>query len=499
MLKKIFLLLIVFIFFSSFQIARAEIVINEIMYDPNDGDTDWVEIYNNGNSDILITTIGALDAWRISTSINISPTKFNLNGPNLTISAGQYVILACDKDLFLSKHVGYLGTVVDITASGFNNSEGVIQIWDNTGVSTSNLHYISTQGGAGDGNSLQKISGSWKGATPTPGEANENTETPPADNINNNNSSSSGGSSSSSSVETKTKIVKDVDIKTEITNKDLAFVGIPLVFQASAFGHKGEVLNDGRYFWNFGDGDAKEITLREMNNTKKLSHTFLYPSEYNVYLEYYENYYGDVSDATDQMTIKVVPANIVISRVGNEQDFFVELSNDTDYDEDISGWILASNNKSFKIPRNTIISSKKKLILSPKITGFSILDKEILKLLTQQGNIVFDYGDSIRQDNAKETPSLILPLNKGEMPKAEGVKREQVKISEENLINETSPIPELSALAFNTKNTDVSKNNSYLPMLASMIFIGTSASAVYFIRRKKVIQKIGDDFAILDD
>ena len=72
------------------------------------------------------------------------------------------------------------------------------------------------------------------------------------------------------------------------------------------------------------------------------------------------------------------------------------------------------------------------------------------------------------------------------------------KILAENLIIEPDPTHNLNALAINTDNT-VPKNNSYLPMLASIIFIGISAGAVYFIRQRKVIAKTGDDFEILDD
>jgi hypothetical protein len=46
-----------------------------------------------------------------------------------------------------------------------------------------------------------------------------------------------------------------------------------------------------------------------------------------------------------------------------------------------------------------------------------------------------------------------------------------------------------------------SSNNSPIPIIpiASFIFIGVSASAVYFIRQRKVITQEGDDFEILDE
>ena len=76
---------------------------------------------------------------------------------------------------------------------------------------------------------------------------------------------------------------------------------------------------------------------------------------------------------------------------GGRKRLFVELSNNAGYDTDISNWILASDNKSFTIPRNRLLLQKK-ITLSPKITGFSILDKNTLKLMTMQGVLVLIMG-----------------------------------------------------------------------------------------------------------
>jgi hypothetical protein len=90
-----------------------------------------------------------------------------------------------------------------------------------------------------------------------------------------------------------------------------------------------------------------------------------------------------------------VPAQVVISRVGDEKDFFIELTNNTSYDTDVSGWILVSNTKSFTLPKNTMIGSKNKIIISAKITNFSIADGTTLKLLTPKREVSFDYSPPI--------------------------------------------------------------------------------------------------------
>ena len=57
-----------------------------------------------------------------------------------------------------------------------------------------------------------------------------------------------------------------------------------------------------------------------------------------------------------------------------------------------------------------------------------------------------------------------------------------------------------TVLQSNAINTE-SPNGSVVSIIpiASFIFIGASAGTVYFIRRKKVIPKDGDDFEILDE
>ena len=122
---------------------------------------------------------------------------------------------------------------------------------------------------SGTGNSLQLISGKWKSAPRTPNAKNY---------IFSNNSSEPSTNSVITSIaqtttDSKTKIVEIPKIKTEITAKALAFVGIPIEFSASATGHSNELLNYGKYFWNFGDGDSKET---KTSDTAKFTHTFFY-------------------------------------------------------------------------------------------------------------------------------------------------------------------------------------------------------------------------------
>ena len=511
-MKRLILFSVCLIFFSSSHLAFAGLMINEIMYDLSGSDTtnnksqEWIEIYNPDASAVSVDA----SIWRI---FDGSANKTINDQVNFSIPAGAYVIWAGDKDTFLADHPGFSGVVYDTGITSLNNTGATLKILDQGGNAIETVTYTSTQGAAGDCNSLQKISTSWVGATPTPGMANASTTTssstgglPVATSSSNDNSSTSN-----TATETKTKTIEKPKIRTQIITKTLVFMGVPVSLEANAFGYSGEKLYSGKYFWNFGDGDSKEA---KANETEQLTHTYFYPGEYNVNLEYYMYSYQNVPDASDRITIKVIGADISISRVGDEKDFFVELSNNTDYDADLSGWLLLSASKSFTMARNTILTPQQKMIISSKTTNFSIEDKNTLKLMTPQRGVAFDYGDSLVVPvsfvAAPESPPLVPLLHKEgrispSLPKGSALslsKGEAVLSAPDGNIpikNLPAPLsPGGPASIISNDAIPKSSSNSFIPAIISFVFIGVSAGAVYFIRQKKIISNPGDDFAILD-
>jgi len=299
-------------------------------------------------------------------------------------------------------------------------------------------------------------------------------------------SNSDNGTSLSTSAPTivataeKKSKTEEPKIKTQITSKTLGFIGLPVNFSASATGYSGEQLFSGKYFWNFGDGDSKEINLAD---SQPFTHTYFYPGDYVISLDYYSNYYENSPIASSQITIKIIPADISISKVGDEKDFFIELTNNTDYNADISNWFLSSGQKSFIIPRNTILAPKKTLIISPRITNFSIEDKNTLRLMTPEREVAFDYASSI-------VP--IVPTKIAVQPKISTTAIQPPELPEEAVL--------ASAISSGVANNNpTSKLQTTITFILSFVFIGASAGAVYFIRRKKIIHQTGSDFKILDE
>ncbi|MFA6520541.1 MAG: lamin tail domain-containing protein [Candidatus Paceibacterota bacterium] len=485
MSKKLIVFFLGIIFFSSCGVASASPVISEIMYDLDGSDIDWVEIYNGDSTDVDLTTLKLLISNSTSNHGIVSSSG------SAVLHQGDYGVVVPTSQL--SSFTAKWGSSGNIFTSAYTLSNDTGKIEINNGDKNSpidSVNYNSTQGATGDGKSLQIVNGVWVASTPTPGAANQ------ASSSNNNNTNITNNTSNSTNTDTSTtggsgasavsyqKPVVLQKIKTEIVAKPLAYVGIPFQMEGKVFVTDGGPLYNGRYFWNFGDGDSREVRVV---NTDKFTHTYFYTGDYTVIFAHYPDSFADTPDATSQMIIKVIPASVSISRVGDVQDFFVELTNNADYPVNISNWLLSSNQKVFTIPHDTTIGAQNKIIIPGKVTNFSFFDKNDLKLMNSQKDIVYSYANyssfssrGVGYKNATPKPAPILSFDL------------ENKIGAENL----------RALAINSGATDGLSDNtfsSFYVLVLSLIFIGAGATAVYFIRRKKVATEVGGDFEILDE
>jgi len=525
MYKKVILLFFLGIFFFKFSLAYAGVVINEIMYAPQSGSSyEWVEIFNSGSESV------DLAGWRFFYDSNgdkiYDPSESHpltlQQGSNSTLSSFQHALIAKSPSVVTDYvWLNFSGTIFSATFS-LSDEAKLIAIMDEDKVVKNSITYDSSIGGDKDsGNSLQLISSSWVAAAPTPGvlnqasASNDNTDDTNASNNTNVNSgtntdtfsASCSGCDSSSSYSSSEK-TEDFKIKVKIIAKTLAFTGIPFSIQAKVSGYAGEQFY-GKYFWNFGDGDSKEA-----RDSTPFSRSYFYPGEYPVSLEYYENYYSNIPDATAKIIIKAVPMAVSISKVGDMNDFFIELANNSDYEIDVSKWVLSSLNisseKKFTLPKNTVILAKKKIVLSPKITNFNFEDAKNLKLSTSEGQLVFDYGNFLASSPAVIVQKPDSAVTAADLPLiAQSGKKEtnsQTNKIKDNITEKAKDesqaliIQDLSATAISSDIPPKKSDNghTYIPMIISFIFIGASAGAVYFIRQKRNISKAGDDFKILD-
>lgn len=490
MSKRLVMVLAGFAFIFWCDIAEAGIVINEVQLYPT-GER-FIELYNQDSVEVDLTDWYIQRKTQTADSFGSLVSKTNFEGKK--IGGNKYFVISrasiTNSDIVLDSL-----TLTESNTVQIKNKDGVVvdiicwgDVSDCGPYKTSNPE---------EGKSIQRNQTGLFISTPTPGAQNEldekKDETPAPDPKPDHTPTpapSGGGTGYSEKVETK-------KLETNILAKSVVYRGISALFGAETTGVSNDKLLYGKYFWNFGDGDAKET---KTNDISKFTHTFPYEGEYNVTLEYYENYYVSTPNASDKFLVKVIKPEIIISSVGDEKDFFVEITNNTTYEADLSGWVLLGDKKSFLFPRNSFIQSKKKMILSPKITGFSILDKNSLKILSSYQDVVFDYAVVITSKVEEKIEEVkILTVAKAESK--QNVKEIEVAQIKESKKSEEILDNNLQAQVLGS-NKEVSKTVFDIKYAVFLfVFLGLGAGAVYFVRvhyRKPALEKAGSDFEILE-
>ncbi|MFH1897985.1 MAG: lamin tail domain-containing protein [Candidatus Desantisbacteria bacterium] len=141
------------------------IIINEIMYDPGTTSCEWVEVYNNGNTEIN------LSSWRF---FDGSTHTLSLDQGTWTIPAQGYAVLADNGATFTTTYGTNTGTIIK-TAMSLSNSGDTVVLINPQGVFIGSITY---SGGNGNGKSLERTSpegSEWKESQTlggTPGKRN---------------------------------------------------------------------------------------------------------------------------------------------------------------------------------------------------------------------------------------------------------------------------------------------------------------------------------------
>jgi len=129
--------------------AISSILINEVMYAPETGEPEWIELINNSNNPINMKN------WSVS-DILPSPTKNFITNSDLIINSDEYLILTKDSSFFsIYPNVQSKVKLVNFGSLG-NSSDGII-IYDFRDAKIDSLLYSSTWGG-NNGFSLERIS-----------------------------------------------------------------------------------------------------------------------------------------------------------------------------------------------------------------------------------------------------------------------------------------------------------------------------------------------------
>lgn len=367
----IFLSIIIF-FFPSFSFAQ--VAITEIMYDVEGTDTgrEWIEIENTTDAPVDVSLLKLFEA---NTNHKITPVGESF------LPARGFAVIADNVDKFRVDNPTFSGFLFDSVFSLSNEGETLVLRTESlSGVDS--VTYVPSLGGAGDGNTLQKLGSTFIAAQKTPG------NTASGQSLSSQNSTTTNtveNSTESASVQSKpdsysthssqapARTSLDVE-EFEVTSgrPRIGFVGTPLSFEAKIKTAKNLESGSLQGLWSFGDGSEQA--------GNKVSHVYEYPGEYIVIL----NAHFANAEAVSKTKVTIREPRIVIHA---DNPLYVEVENISDFELNVGGWILENSEKRFIIPKDTLISKKSSIKISNNISGVST-QKEYVRIANPTGGIL---------------------------------------------------------------------------------------------------------------
>ena len=396
MKKILFITTFVVFIFVPISIS-ADIIINEIMYDLEEGSDsgrEWMEIFNNSDMPVDLTD------WKFYE--NETNHRLTIIQGNTILPKNEHAIITDNPDKFLIDNPSYSGALFDSTFSLSNNGEN-LALKDAGLVIIDELTYDSSWGASGDGNSLQRkiASGNsneptnWGTGNPTPGALNtflieeepeeeEEVEEEPVP------FEETPTEAPPTTTGNQLPIADAGDNIIGFVNQEIEFDGTN-----SSDPDEDELFCS----WNMGDG--------KVIDKPKFTYKYSYPGTYLVTLTV-----SDGQDyALDTITIKIKPQQITINEFipnpegKDEENEWIEIYNDSDSIVDISGWQLDDEEEGsnpFIFPENSLMAPKNYLVFSRQITGIALNnDKDSVRLLLPEG-MVFQ---EVNYENPKQGQS----------------------------------------------------------------------------------------------
>lgn len=379
-------IILVFILLFLPSLSSAQVIITEVMCNPEGSDTDyeWLKIKNTGESVVDITN------WRFYDGNNNSPIDTT---DKSKISVGETIVLARNKDKYTERN-GSTFTSLQVSMSLGNKSDN-LQIWRADKTVESGYEY-----------SFEKSVGDDQLCVGTITDKSTTTTTTPT---------------STTTQQTQVNIVtKEVtkyntvtieppqDIYLRLATPKLTNTGVQTRFSAEVYDAIGKVLKTANVEWSFGDG----TTARG----RDVRHRYNYAGTY-VVSAYVKN--GVLTDEAST-AIKVVEANATLKL---DKDYkFVEVFNNSEYSLNLSGWKLKSDYKYFEVPERTTVLANSSVRFSTNITKLSTLKREkYVLLLDSARNTVADsreYKEKEKKEDQTSTTTASAPTAPASEPLA---------------------------------------------------------------------------------
>ncbi len=260
-------------------------------------------------------------------------------------------------------------------------------------------------------------------------------------------------------------------ITTKIISPKVVVAGIPFNLSSLTTTNRKEIYQVGKFVWNFGDGGEGRV-----GNADPFTYAYEYPGDYVLSLSYFDNSFNKIADATNKINIKVIPSEIYINSVGNSIDPYVEIGNKSDYEIDLSGWVLSGVTNSFSFPDGTTILKGNKIKLSPKITKFTSSDIEYITITNPNKNIVATYPIQKKQIIQNNYVYDSIPAT---------VRETSINNQKENIIQEESNVINLNDLEANaSQDGNLELSNSAYAFIGLFVVISIGIISFLLIRKR---------------
>ncbi len=360
--------------------VQAQVVFTEIMYDVagRDDGNEWVEVYNQGESDVDVTTLRFVEG-----GVNHKITEMS----TAVLRAHEYAIIADNATAFSSLYPSFTGLLFDSSFSLANTGEALSL--KNDEVSIDMVTYTPNEGANGTGASLQKINTSWVVAAANPGYGSSLSDplvevastTQVAAQLS---SIVVGGEPPADPVVPRVKVSMNTD--TVIT------AGTPARFEGLASIGGVSAPDTARFLWNFGDG----AVFVGRNTT----HTYAVPGHYVVSLTVST---GGTSE-THMVSLDVLAASVSIVAVSFGVDGSITLKNNGTKILNISTWYARTTDDTFVFPVGTYLAPGVAVPFPNKTTRLLLKGNEHVFLHMPNGSVI---GQSDGMFSAQATTTLV--------------------------------------------------------------------------------------------
>ncbi len=305
------------------------LVINEVMSNPigDDSGREWIEVYNNTESDIDLTTLTI--SVKGGSFVPVTPVS-----GGATIGAHGYGIIGSTVSgttRFMQDYTGYSSPLFRSTISLVNTGVTSLELK----LQGSSAEVLSSYTAAKEGSTYSLINGSFITAPPSPGA--ENKTATEEDVVSTTTPSGNQATLPQASP-------PSADIILYLPSEKVVVAGAPALFSVYSTNRAGKSIDAMLYTWSFGDGGQSvgSSTL----------YRYFYPGRYVAQVE---GTNGLIA-GTGRMNVRVVSPDISVSPIGvGKYGTYVDITNPNSYDLDISFWKLSLDGALFAFPKNTLL------------------------------------------------------------------------------------------------------------------------------------------------